>query len=600
MNLYINLAIRTVFLITLSGCLRESEDSQLRERINVTGGGKITINITTASALVTKSGVFDDNINNLHILIYNSANELVLSQSHLPSPSLTAILPKGGYTVALLANYSVTDISKFNTLEKLFDSEAGSEVMSDGKMVYSGFAVTQLNSAGVELNITLKRVIAKVTFVFDKSGLNPDTDVDITRIELINVPSAVKLFAENRPGVSGIVTSGDMITENTEPSSHEEASPLYMFENLQGVSDNNQGASGKIPGVNRESCTYVQIWADYVSPQKSGKVKYRLYLGENSVNDFNIFRETHYRENIRFTGNAISEISWRVDISGLTDVEYLITLSATPPEGGTVGGGGYYKYGAIPSLTASPSAGFRFSGWTPDIVPVTSNKNYSAIFTQEVPVVGVTGISLNISSIKLDTGESYTARAVISPENATNKKVIWSSSDENIAEVNSSTGEVKAKSNGSCVIYAMSEDGGFTSSYIAEVFYPLRIEVKTHEILEYDQITGKITNCVLILYSRVILDIPSDMAIVNAISPWIAVNVNYSYKDKGIVKYGSTTLRLNTINNNDYPWNGVAGISEIFTFTSPATHEEIVETIESFTFSVIPSERYAGSYHVKW
>lgn len=589
-----------VSLLVLAGCLRESENRGLNREINVTGGGKIILKINTPCSMVTKSVTIDDNISNIYLLIYNSANQLVLSGDNSPSTTLTAVLPKGTYHVALLANYSVSDISQFNTLEKLYNSEAGSEVLSGGKMIYSAVAEVVLNSAEVELNITLKRAIAKVTFVFDKRGLNTDTHLNITKIELVNVPATVKLFTNNSPGLSGITPSGDLITDNLEPSSHESASPLYMFENLQGISDNNQGASGKIPTVNSGSCTYAQIWADYTSPQKSGKVKYRLYLGENPVNDFNVFRETHYRENIQFSGNAISEISWRVDLSELTDVKYLISTSSTPPEGGTVSGGGFYNYGAMPALTASPFAGFTFTGWSPEIVPVVSNMSYTANFTQDEPAVAVTGIALNTTSIKLDMGENYTAQAVISPENATNKRVIWSSSDESIATVNPVSGDVTTTGTGYATITAKSEDGGYSSSYSVEVYQPLSLEVKTHEILEYDQTTGKITNCVLILYTRVILEVPSDMSIVNAISPFITVNVNYSYIDKGSYKYGSTTLRLNTINNNDYPWNGVEGISEIFTFTSPATHEEIVETINSFTFSVTPSEKYAGSYHVRW
>ncbi len=599
-----NLKIYTVFIILslsiLTGCLGERESSGLNPEYNFAVDGKIILKIVTALSMATKSNTPDDNISSLFLLIYNSASELVFSRSYLPSATISVTLPKGAYKVALLANYSVSDISKFATLENLSNSEAGNEVFSGGKMVYTGTGDILLNSSEVELNITLKRVIAKVTFVFDKSGLNPDTNLNIRKIELINVPSSVKLFSDNRPGSSAINPVGDLITDNLEPASHESASPLYMFENLQGVSENNQGASAKIPTVNGESCTYVQIWADYTSPHKSGKVKYRLYLGENPVNDFNIFRETHYRESVRFSGSAISEISWRVDLSELTDVKYLITVLPNPPEGGSVTGGGYYNYGTIPSLNASPSAGFRFAGWSPGIAPVVSNMSYTANFEEDVQVVGVTGISLNVSSVKLDSGENYTAQAVITPENATNKRVIWSSSDESVASVNSDSGKILAKGCGSCVITARSEDGGYTSSYTAEVFYPLSIEVKTHEILEYDQITGNITNCVLILYCRLALDTPSDMTIVNAVSSSISVIVNYSYKDKGIVKYGSTTLCLNTVNNNDYPWNGVEGISEIFTFTSPATHEEIVETIDSFTFSVTPSERYTGSFHVKW
>jgi len=600
MNYRIHIFSIILSIIILDGCIKEGKESGLNQKATLTTGGKLVVNVKTASALITKSGTLNDEINNLHLLIYNSANELVLSQNHLPSPSISAELPKGGYTVALLANYTLTDVSGLGTLDMLMESEAGSELLSGGKMVYAGIATVVLNSTEIELNITLKRVIAKVTFLFDKSALNPDTGLNITKIELVNVPGTVKLFGENRPGVTGINPAGDYITENLEPTSHESASPLYMFENLQGVSDNSEGASKKIPTINREACTYAQIWAEYSSPQRSGRVRYRLYLGENSVNDFNIFRETHYRENIRFTGNAISEISWRVDLSELADVKYRINVTAAPLEGGSVSGGGYYNYGEIPQLTASPSSGFIFAGWIPEVKATVSNMNYTANFTREVTNIKVTGISVNLSEIKLDLGENYIAQAQIVPENATNKRVIWSSSNEGVVTVNNSTGEIFTIGCGSSIITATSEDGGYTSSYTVEVFSPVNIEVKKHEIFEYEQITGKITNCVLILYSRVILTAPSDMSIVNMLYPEVEVTVNYSYYEKGSVKSGSTKLRLDNISNNDYPWNGVQGISEIFTFTTPATQDEIIETINSFSFTVTHSAKYIGSYHVRW
>lgn len=50
------------------------------------------------------------------------------------------------------------------------------------------------------------------------------------------------------------------------------------------------------------------------------------------------------------------------------DLEYeiptiTVTTSASPPEGGTVTGGGVYEEGAAPTLTAIPNSGYKFSHW---------------------------------------------------------------------------------------------------------------------------------------------------------------------------------------------------------------------------------------------
>ncbi len=596
--IYLKTLLITALLII--GCNKYYYGDDKLPDCGFTSGCKVNLNIKTDSTLITRSGSLKDDITGYIVLIYDTAGVLKFSGSFQVTESVTAIVPKGCYTFAVVANCSLSDLSQYSSLDNLLccDTKAGNGVNED--MIYSGVVSTTINEDNQEIDLTLKRVAAKITFVFDKSTLNSNVSLNVTRIELINVPSGVKLFSANSPAETDITPQGDIITENLEPASHESATPLFMFENLQGTSGNIAGASQKIPDANPGCCTYARIRAEYSSPDKTGIVLYRLYLGENSVNDFNIFRETHYRESIRFSGTAISELSWRVDLSQLSDVKYLVNALPNPAEGGTVSGSGYYNYGVLPALTATPSIGYTFRGWSPEISPVVSDMTYTANFSLVNTGVAVTGISLNSSLIRLDIGDNYFVQAVISPENATNKGVIWSSSNEEIASIDSETGEICAINSGSTVITAQSADGGYTSQMVAEVYNPVNIEVKIHETFEYDQTTGRITNCVLILYARAVMDAPSDMAIVSTISPIATINVNYSYSDKGIVKNGTTTLTLNNLNNNDYPWNGVEGYSEIFSFTTPSTQEEIIESINSFTFSVIPAERYVGHYHVRW
>ncbi len=78
-------------------------------------------------------------------------------------------------------------------------------------------------------------------------------------------------------------------------------------------------------------------------------------------------------------------------------------------------------------------------------------------------VVSVTGVSLNESSITLDVGGSKTLAATVTPENATNKKVRWTSDNETVATV-SEDGVVTAVAGGTAVITATTHDGLFTAS----------------------------------------------------------------------------------------------------------------------------------------
>lgn len=77
--------------------------------------------------------------------------------------------------------------------------------------------------------------------------------------------------------------------------------------------------------------------------------------------------------------------------------------------------------------------------------------------------ISVTGVSLNKSSTNIVAGKTETLTAAVSPANATNKSVTWTSSNTNIATV-SSTGVVTAKSAGTATITVKTADGGKTAT----------------------------------------------------------------------------------------------------------------------------------------
>jgi len=77
-------------------------------------------------------------------------------------------------------------------------------------------------------------------------------------------------------------------------------------------------------------------------------------------------------------------------------------------------------------------------------------------------VVEVTSVALSESSKSLKVGESFTLTATVSPADATDKTISWSSSDEQVATV-SSSGVVTAVAAGEAQITATSADGASDS-----------------------------------------------------------------------------------------------------------------------------------------
>ena len=79
----------------------------------------------------------------------------------------------------------------------------------------------------------------------------------------------------------------------------------------------------------------------------------------------------------------------------------------------------------------------------------------------------VTGITVSPNRLALNIGETANLTAVITPDTAENKNVIWSSSDTDVATV--ADGVVTAKTPGVTVIIAQSEDGGYKDFCVVRV-----------------------------------------------------------------------------------------------------------------------------------
>ena len=84
--------------------------------------------------------------------------------------------------------------------------------------------------------------------------------------------------------------------------------------------------------------------------------------------------------------------------------------------------------------------------------------------------VSVSGISLNKTTASLAKNATVTLKATVKPDNATNKKVIWSSSNSSVAKVDSN-GKVTALKRGKAVITAKTADGSKTAKCTVTVTY---------------------------------------------------------------------------------------------------------------------------------
>ncbi len=108
-----------------------------------------------------------------------------------------------------------------------------------------------------------------------------------------------------------------------------------------------------------------------------------------------------------------------------------------------------------------------------EITATTVDGNYSATASVDVTVVPVTGVTINPAELEMVPGEKFTLQAVVSPENATNKKVIWISANTSVATINGTTGQVTAVAGGQADISAVTVSGGLFSICKVTVTVPV-------------------------------------------------------------------------------------------------------------------------------
>ena len=172
------------------------------------------------------------------------------------------------------------------------------------------------------------------------------------------------------------------------------------------------------------------------------------------------------------TGDVIYKVTGvSLSLDTLTLVENgTSTLTATIMPDNATNQNVTWESGPSGIVTISPSADTKTatitaigaSGSTATITVTTndgSEKSATCTVTvTEPPTVSVTSVTLDKTSLALDVGGSDTLTATVEPDNATNKAVTWSSSNENVATVDQN-GNVKAVGAGTATITAAASDG---------------------------------------------------------------------------------------------------------------------------------------------
>lgn len=188
------------------------------------------------------------------------------------------------------------------------------------------------------------------------------------------------------------------------------------------------------------------------------------------------------------TDTTVEPGTYKVRLKATANLEASPVTEVTVPEfgkfsvtvsGGT--GGGQYVAGADVTVTAGAAPmGQKFKQWTADGITLADGTQETQTFTMPSNNVTLTATYEDVAvesvsipaTLSLTTGGSQTLTATITPSNAKNKAVTWSSDAENVASVDAN-GKVTAVTVGTATITVTTADGGKTATCAVTVSAPV-------------------------------------------------------------------------------------------------------------------------------
>ncbi len=89
--------------------------------------------------------------------------------------------------------------------------------------------------------------------------------------------------------------------------------------------------------------------------------------------------------------------------------------------------------------------------------------------------VPVTGVTLSPATASIYTTKTLKLTATVSPSNATNKQLVWSTDNAKVASVDANTGLIRGVGSGSAIITVKTVDGGYHASSVISVFKKVEV-----------------------------------------------------------------------------------------------------------------------------
>ncbi|MDR0976239.1 MAG: DUF4906 domain-containing protein [Prevotellaceae bacterium] len=258
-----------------------------------------------------------NNITDAYVIAFNEAGERVKSGYFTNTAAVSLFVIPGTYSVYALGNVGsdapFKNIDKLDKLRSLQDSIATWNGITAGNIVMTGAAtgVVAREDGTTTCNIALRRIAAKLVLTV---LVHPDDDAHITvsDITLRNIPARTYHLLREMPTEADDADAntgrydGDAVradnpahwlhSANLKSSAAGDTlvnkQTCYLFENRAGYNSRITGPRQKTAAnAPDDACTYLEIKG---KADRAVDITWRVYLGANPVDNFNIKRNCTY------------------------------------------------------------------------------------------------------------------------------------------------------------------------------------------------------------------------------------------------------------------------------------------------------------------
>ncbi len=367
--------------VMLTGCTDDAFESNKRKPVDQTGvpEGFVRAHVNMIASgfetVQTKSLTSQQEHNWTHVVVgqFDANNELIDAsvKQYVPDESgnFNVILANSGGAnnlIYFITNYGeangdmgmsgnnpfinpatgtlVVNLDEFKTLVYTPDSTDNASISSGDKLVMVGFINMEVSLEETPISsilVYVDKLTAKLDVMIEASQSisSPShpfigATLSITGLQIVNVPKHAAFATdgdkitvpENLSSIkAGLTDNGGDLVKNYSTSES-----YYILENRMHGDDealypNNASERGKEQFKNNAAAdneidnlaTYLLVEGVMNDGRNVGKVAWKIYLGENNIDNFNIKRNTHYTVTVKIDGAGIVTSDIRVDKENL-------------------------------------------------------------------------------------------------------------------------------------------------------------------------------------------------------------------------------------------------------------------------------------------